>query len=105
MLRNLSIDLFVISYITGFFKFIPKYIIFLIILTYFLDAFALYFSSIGQAMIKNNANLNKFIIEYLKYTKPLKSTSPFLFFLDRFIVGCIFIIILIRYYYLHGMCK
>jgi len=105
MLRNLSIDLFVISYITGFFKFIPKHIIFLIILTYFFDAFALYFSSIGQVMIKNNANLNKFITVYLKYTKPLKSTSPFLFFLDRFIVGCIFIIMLICYYYLHGMCK
>ena len=64
MLRNLSIDLFVISYITGFFKFIPKYIIFLIILTYFFDAFALYFSSIGQSMIKNNANLNKGLVQF-----------------------------------------
>jgi hypothetical protein len=104
MLRNLCVDCFVILYIVGFFRFIPNYILILISFAWFFDSFSLYFNGIGKKITDRNSYLKNFVKIYLKYSKPVESNSPILFFLDRLGVAVIFIIILIYYYYSHGAC-
>jgi len=104
MLRNLSVDCFVILVLHGFFRFIPNYILVLIIFAFFFDAFALYFNGIGSKIMNNNPALKQFVKVYLKYTKPLQTDAPVLFFLDRIGAATIFSVILIYYFYLHGFC-
>jgi hypothetical protein len=104
MLRNLSVDCFVILVIFGFFRFIPNYILVLIIFACFFDSFALYFNGIGSKITNKNPALKQFVTVYLKYTKPLQTDAPVLFFLDRIGAATIFGVILIYYWYLHGFC-
>ena len=104
MLRNLSVDFFVILFILGFFRIIPNYILVLIIVAWFFDAFTSYFNDIATTITNKNPALKQFVTVYLKYNKPLETTRPILFFLDRFVAAIIFSVILIYYYYLHGFC-
>ncbi len=102
MLRNLSFIIFTISYISGYFRFIPNYIILLIIFAWLFDATSFYF--INSNIADKNPYINKVVTSYLGYNKPLENNRPILFFLDRFIVPIIFIFIFIYYFYLHGFC-
>jgi len=106
MIRNLSLDIFCISYMLGLFHFVPNYILVLVIFSALFDAFALYFTFIDKKVYNRNPDLKKFIDIYFEYTKPQSSaSSPVWFFLDRFVVGTIFGLFLIYYYYTHGFCK
>jgi len=107
MLRNLSMDTLVISIMLfELFKFIPNYMLFLIIIAFILDAVALYFTTQknGQYFYKRNPNLKKFIDIYLEYTLPTKKNFA-LFFIDRYLMAMILIIVYIYYYYTNGFCK
>lgn len=101
MLKNLSVDLFVILFMLHFFRFIPNYILVLIVLVWFFDAFAIYFNDIGSKMINKNKTLKRFVAVYLKYAKPLETT---MLFFDTVSALIVFIFIFIYYYYLHGFC-
>jgi len=104
MLRNLSVDFFVILFMLGHFNFIPNHILVLVIFAWFFDAFAEYFILIDPKMAKRNPDLKNFVDVYTKYTKPFKTDAPVLFFLDRVGVASICTIIVMYYYYLHGLC-
>jgi len=98
MIRNLTFNIFCISYMLGYFQFVPNYILVFIIFSCIFDAFALYFSTQDMKVFNRNPDLKKFINIYLKYTKPASSTAdPIWFFLDRFVVGAIFICFIIYY--------
>ena len=106
MLRNLSMDILVISVMLGYFNFIPNYILGLIILAFIFDAFALYFSTQpnGLYFYKRNPDLKKYIDIYLTYSKPTEKNFVW-FFIDRYIVATLLIILYIYYYYTNGFCK
>ena len=106
MIRNLSFDLFAISYMLGYFRFIPNYILVLIIFSSIFDAIALYFTQVDTTFYNRNPDIKKLIDLYLSYTKPVSSKKdPIWFFMDRFVVALIFLIFIIYYYNTHGFCK
>lgn len=106
MIRNLSLDIFAISYMLGYFKFVPDYILLLIIIGCILDAIALYLSQVDLVDYYKNPTLKKMVNVYLDYSKPKSSKKdPIWFFLDRFVVGVIFLLFIIYYFYKHGICK
>ena len=105
MIRNLTLDIFCISYMLGYFHFIPNIILLFIIISCLLDAFALYFSTQDVKVYNKNPYLKYIISVYLKYSKPSSSTAdPIWFSLDRFGVGVLFIVFIIYYIYKHGLC-
>ena len=61
MIRNFSFDVFVISYMFGYFKKIPSWILLLIIIAAVLDAIALYFSGVDVSVYNKNPTLKKVI--------------------------------------------
>ena len=71
---------------------------------WFFDAFTSYFNDIDTTITNKNPTLKQIVTVYLKYNKPLETTTPTLFFLDRFVAAIIFSVILIYYYHLHGFC-
>jgi hypothetical protein len=104
MIRNLSMDILAISIIIfGLFRFIPNYILLLIIIGFLLDGLALYFSASsyytnGIYLYKRNPDLKKYVDIYLSYTKPTDKTSWF-FFTDRFLFPILFMVIYFVYLY------
>ena len=107
MLRNLSMDILVISMMLfGLFKFIPNYMLLLIIIAFILDAAALYFTTQknGQYFYKRNPDLKKYIDIYLAYSLPTKNNFVW-FFIDRYLMATILIIVYVYYYYTNGFCK
>ena len=107
MLRNLSMDILVISIMLfGLFKFIPNYMLVLIIIAFILDAGALYFSTQpnGLYFYKRNPDLKKYIDMYLVYSKPTEKNFVW-FFIDRYVMALLLIIVYIYYYYTNGLCK
>ena len=106
MIRNMSLDIFCIAFMLGQFRFVPNYILVLIIFSTLFDAIALYFTFIDKPVYNRNPDFKKIIDIYLKYTKPESiKVDPVWFFLDRFGVGTIFAIFIIYYYYTNGVCK
>ncbi len=106
MIRNLTFDIFCISYMFGYFHYIPNIILLLIIIFCTLDAIALYFSTQDVKVFQNNPFIKKWITIYLKYSKPSsRKENPIWFFFDRFVVGTLFILFVIYYIYKHGLCN
>lgn len=106
MIRNLTFNIFCISYMLGYFHYVPNFILLFIIVFCILDAIALYYSTLDIKVMNRNPYLKKIITTYLKYSKPSSSTAnPIWFFLDRFVVGTLFIVFVIYYIYKHGLCK
>jgi len=106
MIRNFSFDIFVISYMFGYFKKIPSWILLLIIIAAVLDAIALYFSGVDVSVYNKNPTLKKVIDIYLSYTKPQSiKKDPVWFFVDRLLVALLFLFFLIYFNYKHGFVK
>ena len=106
MIRNLSIDILAISIIVfGLFRFIPNYILLLIVIGFLLDDLALYFSASsyytnGIYLYKRNPDLKKYVDIYLSYTKPPdNSINSWFFFTDRFLFPILFMVIYFVYLY------
>ncbi len=106
MIRNLSMDILAISIIIfGLFRFIPNYILLLIVIGFLLDDLALYFSASsyytnGIYLYKRNPDLKKYVDIYLSYTKPPdNSINSWFFFTDRFLFHILFMVIYFVYLY------
>lgn len=104
MLRNLSIDLFCISYLFGYFRFIPNYILVIVIFSFLLDSFAYYNKFVNKKLYDKNIYLQNMINTYLKYTRPNSEKTPVWFFFDRFVVSLIFIYFMIIFLYDKRKC-
>jgi len=106
MLRNLSMDTLVLLVMLGYFKFIPNYILILIVFAFILDAFSLYFTTQknGLYYYKRNPDLKKYIDIYLAYSNPTEK-NYWWFFIDRYVMAIFLIFIYIYYYYTYGFCK
>ena len=79
MIRNLSIDIFCISYMLGLFQFIPNYILVLIIFSTLFDAIALYFSNINTTIYNRNPDFKNIIKLGLEVTANSSGTTTVYF--------------------------
>jgi hypothetical protein len=108
MLRNLSMNILVVStMLFGLFKFIPNYMLLLIAVAFTLDAISLYFTTQkhGQYFYKRNPDLKKYIDIYLAHVLPKKDKDFMLFFIDRYLMATLLIVLYIYYFYKNGFCK
>lgn len=107
MLRNLGMDILVISTILfGLFDFIPNYIWLIIVVTFILDAISFYFTTQkhGKYFYKRNPDLKKYIDIYVKYVLPNQKNVVW-FFVDRYLITILLIVLYIYYFYKNGSCK
>jgi len=107
MLRNLSMNTLVISTILfGLFDFIPNYMLLLIAVIFTLDAISFYFTTQkpGKYFYKRNPDLKKYIDIYLAHVLPTKKNAVW-FFIDRYVMVILLIVLYIYYFYKNGFCK
>lgn len=107
MLRNLSMNILVVStMLFGLFKFIPNYMLLLIAVAFTLDAISFYFTTQkhGKYFYKRNPDLKKYIDIYVKHVLPNKKNWVW-FFVDRYLITILLIVLYIYYFYKNGFCK
>ena len=108
MMRNLSMDILVVStMLFGLFQFIPNYMLLLIAVAFTLDAISSYFTITkpGQYFYKRNPDLKKYIDVYLEHVLPRKKKNVVWFFVDRYLMATLLIVLYIYYFYKNGFCK
>lgn len=106
MLRNLSMNIFILLVILGYFNFIPNYLLVLIIFAFIFDAAALYLSTQknGKKIYNKNPDIKKLVDIYLEYSKPTQKYWLW-FFIDRYVFSILLLILIIYYYLTYGLCK
>jgi hypothetical protein len=91
MLRNLSMNILVLSFILfGFFHSIPRYIFYIIVFAFFFDSLALYLliEPNGKYYYNHYKTIKQMVDVYFQYTKPTKQ-EKWWFFIDRYGVSIV----------------